>query len=132
MTADTEAIVAFLNERYDEREAGAKAAASLQLDPENGWGIDGRAVTPHIGVIHEDEARQHIAAHDPAWRLRDIVAKRAILETCVADLQWEPPRLSDDYAAGDAAGGAAMARFVIVRLATEFEDHPAYKESWKP
>ncbi|PZG03975.1 hypothetical protein C1I95_33530 [Micromonospora craterilacus] len=56
----------WLRAQFDEDERVARAAAALQADPENGWGIDGLAITPHIGVIHEDEARQHIARFGPA------------------------------------------------------------------
>jgi hypothetical protein len=108
-------LIAFIAARLDEDEAIARKAASLQADPENGWGIDGRAITPHIGVIHEDESRIHIARHNPARVLRDVEAKRAILNG-----RWGGPDHAD------------MWESCVQNLAAVWSDHPDYRAEWKP
>ena len=55
-------------------------AFSGQMDPENGWGEDGRAVTPRVGVIHEDIQRAHVVKWNPARVLAECNAKRRIVE----------------------------------------------------
>lgn len=67
-----------------ERERIAREAAALQWDSEDGWGRDGRALTPHIGVIHEEQSFAHILANDPPavlrlyQSLRDIVTMNPV------------------------------------------------------
>lgn len=88
-------IADFLRARYTERRAIAEAAASLQCDPENGWGIldssgygqaeKRRWISPHIGMLHETEAAEHIVANNPAVVIVDLDAKVALID------EIEPP-----------------------------------------
>jgi hypothetical protein len=115
MTAD---LVAFLRAQLDADEQAARAAANLQVDPENGWGIDGRAVTPHIAVVHEDQARRHITRHDPARVLAEVEAKRRIIaefERC-----------------GPTTQGCSGLRFAVEALALPFADREGYRQEWAP
>ncbi len=74
-------LIAFVRAQLDADERVARTAANLQFDPENGWGTHGpNTVTPHIGHIHDDEARQHIVRFNPARMLAEIDAKRRILD----------------------------------------------------
>ena len=83
-------IADFLRARYAERRAIAEAAANLQCDPENGWGITDtsnyaptekrRWISPHIGMLHEVESAEHIVANNPAVVIADCDAKLAIID----------------------------------------------------
>lgn len=83
-------IADFLRARYAERRAIAEAAAALQDDPENGWGIADssgyaqtekrRWISPHIGMIHEAEAAEHVVANNPTAIIADLDAKLAIVD----------------------------------------------------
>jgi Family of unknown function (DUF6221) len=119
-------LIAFITARLDEDEVVARSAASLQADPENGWGIDGRAITPHIGVVHEEESRVHIARHNPARVLREVEAKRAIVRRCGWSVN-EPDR----YPNGLVSPRAVLARQNLSDLAAAWNDHPDYRAEWK-
>ncbi|MEU3527533.1 DUF6221 family protein [Streptomyces sp. NPDC038707] len=121
-------LVEFLRARLDEDEQIAGVAAGLQADPENGWGVSGHAITPHIGVVHEDEARMHIARHDPARVLREADAKRQVIR------EWEDARATAEADQGDVSARVALLAFTITlsALASVYADHPDYREEWRP
>jgi hypothetical protein len=109
-------LVEFLLARIAEDEDAAQAAFSGQMDPENGWGIDGRAVTPHVGVIHEEVQRLHVAKWNPARVLAECEAKRRIVELLDDNLQEPGYYQAVDYAMG--------------YLAAAYADHPAFHPDW--
>ena len=145
-------LTAFLNARYDEAEASAKAAlgsgdgawrAGYRPDEDIRFVVfDSREVRG--GAIDEGTLR-HIAANDPAHRLADIALKRAILaehrltvtkaETYRFDSHTGEP-IPERYD-GDCEicgwfdpeqGGCATVR----HLGTEFAGHQGYRPAWKP
>lgn len=73
-------IADFLLARIAEDEATARAGISGQADPENGWGYEGSALTPHVGIIHEPLQAAHITRWHPARVLAECAAKRQIVE----------------------------------------------------
>lgn len=83
-------ILAWLDSAIRQREETARAAAALQDDPENGWGIvddssyavpsKRRTISPHIGITHEPESAAHIVLNNPADVLRRCAADRKLLE----------------------------------------------------
>lgn len=89
MTAQGEDILAWTKDAISERETVARAAAALQDDPENGWGIvddssyavpsKRRFISPHIGLTHEPESAEHIVLNNPASALRRCAADRKLL-----------------------------------------------------
>lgn len=104
-------LVHWLLEQVATDEAEATAAFSGQTDPENGWGIDGRAITPHVGVIHEEVQRTHVAKWNPARVLAECEAKRRIIDLVV---------------------GAYAGYAVLPVLALPYATRPGYREEWKP
>jgi hypothetical protein len=90
MTAQGENILAWLGAAIARREDVARAAANLQDDPENGWGIvddssyaqpgKRRTISPYIGITHEPESAEHIVLNNPADVLRRCAADRKLLE----------------------------------------------------
>jgi len=120
-------LVQWLRAQLDEDERIARAAASLQADPENGWGTQGRAITPHIGVVHEEEARRHIVGWNPARVLRETDAKRQMLAI------HRPYVAEPGQACLGCAGGIEWETCPVVRLlALPYADRPGYREEWRP
>lgn len=126
-------MIEFAKARLAEDETVAKAAIRGQADPENGWGIEERAVTPHVGVIHEREARQHIARHNPTRVQRDIAFKRRIIAAYERDsAKVEELRAKDDYEAAQPYLGAAnLGLEFIAHMVTVWADHPDYGQGWE-
>ncbi|MFF4552744.1 DUF6221 family protein [Streptomyces sp. NPDC001422] len=100
---------------------------------------DGKWTADDIAIYGQDlgvEVRAHMAVHDPARVLREIEAKRELLDehqdvndgycgTCV-DGQWGYPT----------HGGSSAQRFpcrTLRLLATVYRDRPGYRaEEWAP
>lgn len=121
MTAD---LLDFLRARLDDDERTARAIDDKQED--SGWGITTGpsfmppyelatkfVITPHIAaMVHEREAAEHIVRHDPARVLREVAAKRAILDICV-----------------NIMGGPDYYEMVAM-FADVYSDHPDYRAEW--
>lgn len=129
MTAD---LVAFLRARLDEDERVATSA------PGPRWYL--RENRDHMPVSYylvaddatisvdgwiDPAARWHMLSHDPARVLREVEAKRRIVEVCWADLL-------------DRGGGATEGLVdrptwdVLTALAAVYDQHPDYSEEWRP
>jgi hypothetical protein len=121
-------VVAFVRARLDEDEAAAKAA----------WGIewDWRYVAQPFGERPSIAHTVHIARHDPARVLREVEAKRAILDRhmphetafdglacnwCSEDVDDRPQIAKERWPCPDARDLAAV-----------WNDHPDYRQEWKP
>jgi hypothetical protein len=114
----TDEIVAFIKARLAEAEARALAAQGHQLF--DGTGI----VTMQTPVgTRSITLPSHIAEfatyNDPAQVLREVEAKRQLLERCQHTLAYE------DY-------GHWLAELAIQALAAPHADHKDYKPWWRP
>ena len=121
-------LIAFLNARLDEDEAAAKAVRQPrnwhqgdESDPWASWDRDMIYMWPpefHTPIesdkhwrglqADDDHLAAHIARHDPARVLREVAAKRAILDAVGYDDRE------------DVAG----------HLAAVWSDHPDYRQEW--
>src|SRR5216683_5454639 len=116
MSAD---LIEFLSARLDEDEAAANAAEAAQRQP---W-QDGEWMEKHPADL------AHHARHDPARVLREVAAKRAILEFYV-----EPPdgvRTGNAEVISSAEGGSGrnprvltVIEAIVLDLAAVWSDHP--------
>ena len=61
------------------------------------------------------ELAAHIARHDPARVLREVDAKRQLLDGHTPDYHWCP-----------------MGDSVLKMLALPYADHPDYRDDWRP
>lgn len=128
--SETDAFAAFMEARYAEAEARARAcqhpspwkAAEEEHDSWIVTDADGEPVIYDEGTPTLEEAA-FIAANDPAHRLADIALKQAILarhasatDPCDAHDAWFRSVL------------CATAR----QLGTEFSKHPQYQAEWAP
>lgn len=91
---------------------------------------------------------EHIARHDPARVLRDVEAKRRIVDAylppgadphpglpCI-NYEGQDPADYDDYDSCSRHLEATKHRFhtdyVLRLLALSYADHPSYREEWRP
>ena len=121
-------LTAFLNARLDEDEAAAKAA----------WGVewDWRYVAQPFGERPSIAHTVHIARHDPARVLREVEAKRAILDR---HMPHQPAfgGLACDWCSEDVDDRPQIAKERwpcpdVRSIATVWSDHPDYRPEWKP
>ena len=116
-------LVRWLVKQLDEDERNARAAT---LGPwvqsgvgDYGWTVDFGRSGAGVETADSDQGladADFIAAHNPARVLREIAAKRRIIDECA----WGGPDHADVYEA------------VLRRLALPYADRPGYVEDWRP
>jgi hypothetical protein len=127
-------LVQWLRAQLDEDERGARAAT---LGPwvqsgigDYGWTVDfGR---PGAGVETADTEQgladaDFIAAHNPARVLREIDAKRRIVDLMAGMLAAVKGDSEVDH-----YGGLGAAEDTLELLALPYAAHPDYREEWRP
>lgn len=126
-------LVKWLGEQLDEDERVATAASvrSSEWIVNGAWSLEGEQHT----VVGDEDAfchsynAAHIAAHDPARVLREIDAKRQLLDwyeqRATIDSRGEDP---DDY---ENVTGSTL-ETVMQTLAAVYADRPGYREEWRP
>ena len=148
----TDDLMQFLRDRLDEDESAARAAAlqiaeravapayaAEHIDRAGQWLVrpwlySGR-VEPCMDMTTLERveiatvANEHIARHDPARALREVEAKRELLDwyerRASIDSRGEDP---DDY---ENVTGSTL-ETVIQTLTTVYADHPDYRQEWRP
>lgn len=136
MSDPIDLLIEFLRARLNEREQAARQCAEVFPSTwevaDRGWTATVRADEPSFHVVTELDQSQvsespstgwlgdhlwHIAYHEPARVLRDVEAKRRIVDA-VDGLsgQWY-----------DEVEGR-----VLKLLASVYADHPDYREEWAP
>ncbi|WP_113699700.1 DUF6221 family protein [Nonomuraea lactucae] len=120
-------LITFLRERLDEDERVASTAGD---GGDCGtWTTTGETVDfdqYEISGFHPSTGA-HVARHDPARTLREVEAKKRILDELEGFIA-EAEDLPQDERNADKAEG-----FGILRLmALPYSDHPAYQEEWRP
>lgn len=119
----TDELVAWLRARVDEDEAIAFATinATDRAKPPRWVYTDDRSIRDTsrdaiLRVKHTwNQEAAHITRHDPARVLRDIEAKRAILDGIVSPMDWTP-----------------QMQAVVRHLAAVYADKDGYREEWAP
>lgn len=135
-------IADFLRARIAERRALAEAAAAMQGDPENGWGIidpsgyaqteKRRWIAPHIGILHEAESAEHIVANNPAVVIADLEAKMKLIDLFEYQLGWNADH-DRDVTSHEVQSMRFAADEGLRFLAQPFAGHPDHKgEEWVP
>jgi hypothetical protein len=137
-------LVAFLRARLDEDEQTARAAVpgpwsetgrdsvgeGMVHSDTTGWSVVGSVKTgygPNAPYANVSLNAAHIARHDPARVLRDVEARRVIVN------QYAEVEANDTDDAYEYADGWANALGLAVRqLAAVYADHPSYREEWRP
>lgn len=140
-------ITEFLNARLDEDEAVAREA-SVSAGHE-AWAAFGYKDIAGVGAPHPDHPdgeewylldgnllrqsgdrplAEYVARHDPARVLREITAKRAIIEICVGQGYVEDGPCSWRTSPPE----APVTWFTLAELAAVYADHPDYQQEWAP
>lgn len=119
-------LVDFLLARIAEEEQAARLAIDGQADPENGWGYEGRALTPHVGIIHHAVQADHIIRWHPARVLAECEAKRRIVDH--EDARGAQSIVSFTGRVVRAVGTSGVLRC----LALPYSDHPDFDGPWQP
>ena len=136
-------LVRFLRDRYDEDERAAKAAtqgpwwadSSIHTEAIYGSGnttvVAGARWGDEGSVFESDEDAAHIARHDPARVLRDIEAKRELLD--------EHPSINVSDLGSDCGTcyredgiNASWPCKTLRLLACVYVDHLDYRDAWRP
>lgn len=127
-------LVDWYRAQLDEDERVARAAGS-RLDGSYEWvageanadGVRTKAGTPVTRFSWPNEM-EHIARHDPARVLRDVAAKRAIVDA----YEHKAESMARYPGLGNASGLVSLT-IVLRQLASAYSDRPGYREEkWKP
>ena len=130
-------IVEFLEARIAEDEAVAKNVASAgEWTSGSTYGmfvsVEARCGTVVSGEWERQDAN-HIARHDPARVLREVAAKRAIIEAAdeASDLDMS---IDNDRRVGrrDMTEEPYLGDVILRALAASYADHPDFDEEWRP
>jgi hypothetical protein len=129
-------LVAFLHARLDEDEQAARAAAGAPWTADDvpgcihveAWArAEQRALRGlgFVGSVEREPDRQHIARYDPARVLREVEAKRQILNL---------HRRDSDYGSDPICNVCLYTPpcETVRVLALPYSDHPDYHEEWRP
>jgi hypothetical protein len=130
----SEDLIDWLRRMIDEDERAARATVP------GPWRVSGLDVHAEDLVVMEnfDEPGpwlralpEHIARHDPARVLREVEARRRLID------QYEAMRAGAEAAAGTILAGAAKVRLGAYEMAVKimampYSDRPGYREEWRP
>lgn len=76
--------------------------------------------------LDEDE---HIARHDPVRILREVEAKRAVINMVPLSQEEAEERFAGFFVE-EGAGWEKAQEYVLKHLATIYADHPDYQQEW--
>jgi hypothetical protein len=129
-------LVEWLRARLDEDEQVAREASPGEwrpdAAPDGRWYIDPGHDTDDVGQAARRADAEHIARHDPARVLREVEAKRRILDLH-ADTRPYVYRDDGTRACGECGDGTVEMPCLTVRLlALPFADAPGYRDEWRP
>lgn len=138
-------IVTFLNARLDEREAIARAAAEEagghsvfgEVDRTGQWSATSDGISADNGYRNgpfaadpygtlADEIGAHIVLHDPEAVLRDVAAKRKLIQLWQLAGEAIDRDMSDEWL----SGRWAALTDVVEALAEPYAAHPDYDSEW--
>ena len=140
-------LVQFLRARLDEDESVARAVEDGSAPFDGQWKADGdtalRTENDHV-LAYLPEGRpfkvgvlRHIARHDPARILREVEAKRRIVQEILKyeakiDSEWGCCHLMNEIADGLCSERSPASIPALQLLAVSYADHPDYREEWRP
>lgn len=143
-------LVQFLEERLREDQEAADRMAAVYPEPwdlyDRGWMVRIEADEPGFLDVVRLEQRQapegldwlagaieHVAMHSPSRVLREVAAKRAIIELAdeASGLDMSVD-LDRRVGSRDMQEEPFVGDLIIRQLAAVYSDHPEYREEWKP
>lgn len=130
-----EALITWLRVQLDEDEAAARAVpepkwSRYEEGGDDGWAIESEP--PGVDfIVGDGPAAAHVALHDPARVLREVAAKRQILDDVVPQINAMDDKIEDEWGTG--GEGPHEETWLLLRLlALSFADRPGYREEWRP
>jgi len=120
-------LLAFLRARLDEDERSAVAAAGQpsyydwevhEADSHEQPEVRVKGKTHQVAGGIDDSTAEHVARHDPARVLREVEAKRRLIQWC-------------EWMVGDFRGSDVW-KDVLPLLALPYADHSDYRDKWRP
>lgn len=140
-------IVEFLEARITEDEVAAKAArpgpwfhdSNLTCGPRvppDDFLMVPADPSDTIGPCNDkipDQDSRHIARHDPARILREVAAKRAIIEAADEATGYDM-QVDGEFRVGrrDMTEEPYLGDVILRALAASYADHPDFNEEWRP
>lgn len=85
----------------------------------------------NIGTIPREWDRAHIVRHDPARVLREVEAKRRILNDVLPTMQADEMRIAGEWGVGSEPVREASDDLLSL-LALPYADRPGYRDEWRP
>ncbi|MHB9862176.1 DUF6221 family protein [Streptomyces sp. YIM S03343] len=118
-------MVRWLGEQLDEDERIASGCSGTEWweHPKN-W-VSAPPLNRVALVVHDGD-RAHIIRHGPARVLREIDAKRAIVDDLAKEIRWGA-RKGPDY-----LDGIDSCERTLKRLALPYAERPGYRDEWRP
>jgi hypothetical protein len=130
-------MITFVRLQLDEDEQKALAIDAKEWAEDSSWFKDMLDPLPSqrrerpgwLPMITVEDVR-HIARHDPARVLREVEARRRLID------QYEAMRAGVEAAAGTILAGAAKVRLGAYEMAVKimalpYSDHPGFREEWR-
>lgn len=126
-------LIEFLEARLREDQEAAEAAAVGPWHMDESQRIyaeDGSYVTSPWTNGERDDDLHHVVRHHPARVLREVSAKRAILEDIVSAMNGMDLQINGEWGLGpmDPADYESVA--LLQLLAMPYSDHPDYRKEW--
>jgi hypothetical protein len=91
------------------------------------------ATMEDCGLSSREANAEHIARHDPARVLREVEAKRRIIdEFVIARAKFKRVIPGNDFEAGERAARFHSMHLAVRLLALPYSGRPGYREEWKP
>lgn len=116
-------LAAFVAERLADDEWTAKAAQRTDD------GCDGDWLPADFGAGGFDaRVDDHIARHDPARVLREVEAKRKILDEVVPEIKGMDQQIISEWGTSQDVPDAHLPLLKI--MASVWSDHPDYQQEW--
>ena len=117
-------IVTFLSARLDEDEAAAKDVPHDDWIDYDGW------------AELTNDVKAHAWRHDPARVLREVAAKRGLIEyafkaAAVRDSEYGCTHSPDDIRAGHCPDEKPEELFILLTLANLWSEHPEFEPAWR-
>jgi hypothetical protein len=127
-------LVEFLRARLDRDEQVALACSGtpwvaspsgrVQADPEG----DGPSDPGFVATAENGAYAEHIARNDPARALREVAAKRQLLD----DYEKDAWVTSQGRGTGTMDAVQAARLSMLLLLGLTYSTHPAYRDEWRP
>lgn len=138
-----DALVQFLRDRLDDDERAARAATP------GPWKVDDETFTESVGASDgvsvisgsrygggappvDTEDALHIARHDPARVLREVEAKRRIVDEIVPAMNGMDDRIDGEWGVGAMDPSEYESVDLLKLLALPYADHADYRDDWRP